>query len=195
MRSSLIRVLAPLLLLCLPLLVLGVWLTKAKGPQSLAAFNVSIGLVSVLVAMLTRSWRLFFLIQLPVLLLSAAFAIYTLSYGAPPGEFLAYVLATSSWEEIRGFFGIWQGMRWLLVMSALALIYLLLAAWAPARSIFAGSSIRGRWGFISAVILLSAYAARSPAAFIDGIAANPGLGTAMFVAGPLGHTRARLSRW
>jgi hypothetical protein len=55
-------------------------------------------LLLVLVAMLARTWRLFFLVQLPLLLLSAAFAIFTLSYGTPPGEFLAHVLATSTWE-------------------------------------------------------------------------------------------------
>ena len=190
MHSLSMRVLAPLLVLCLPFIALGLWLAEAKGSQSLAAFIVSIGLLFVLVAMLAATWRLFFLVQLPVLLLSAAFAIYTISYHTPPGEFLAYVLATSSWEEIRGFFSLWLGLRWLLAVSILALIYLLLTMGSPHKRIFAGSSARARWGFIAVVVLLSGYAARSPAAFIDGIAANPGVGTAFFVTGPLRYARA-----
>jgi glucan phosphoethanolaminetransferase (alkaline phosphatase superfamily) len=188
-----VRILAAFLVLCLPLAVVGVWLLRAKGLQSLCAFVVSIALLLALVAMLTRSWRLFFLIQFPIVLLSTAFAMYVIAYDVPPGDFIAYVLATSTGDDVRGFFSIWQGLRLLLAMAAIAVVYLLLAAWSPPGPIFSGQNTRVRWGFLGAVLVLCAYAARSPAAFIDGLAANPGIGIAMFAGGPLAHARAAVN--
>jgi glucan phosphoethanolaminetransferase (alkaline phosphatase superfamily) len=168
-----------------PYLALGGWVAAARGPQALAAYLVSVCLLLWLLAMAARNWRALLLIQLPLLLLGAVFAAYTLLYGTPPGQFIAYVLATSSWAEFRGFLTIWQGMRWLLVALVVAVIYLLLALRCPPHPIASGRSARLRYGFLGAVLLLSAYAAASPAAFIDGIAANPPIGTALFIAGPL----------
>ena len=111
MQVALLRVLTPFLVFCVPLAALGAWLMRAKGLQSLCAYLVSIAVALALVAIVTRVWRLFFLVQLPILVLSAAFAMCTLTYNSPPGDLLSYVLATSSWEELRGFFTIWQGLR------------------------------------------------------------------------------------
>jgi glucan phosphoethanolaminetransferase (alkaline phosphatase superfamily) len=176
---------AALAILSVPYLALGVWLAGAKGPHALAAYLVCVSLLQWLLAMAARNWRVFLLVQFPLLLLGAVFAAYTLIYGTPPGQFIAYVLATSSWEEFRGFLTIWQGMRWLLVAVVVALIYVVLALRSPPHPIASGRSARVRYGFLGAVLLLSAYAAASPAAFIDGIAANPPIGTALFIAGPM----------
>ncbi len=182
-----------LAVLCLPLAALAAWLTHTRGPQSLAAFIVSTALLLVLIGVLARTWRLFLLILLPALLLSTAFAIYTLSYDMPPGEFLAYVLATSTWEEIRGFFVIWQGMRWLLVIALLAVVYLALAARVAPRPIFAGSNRGLRWSLIGVMAALGAYAASSPAALLVGLATNPLIGTVLFIFNPLAHARAAVN--
>jgi glucan phosphoethanolaminetransferase (alkaline phosphatase superfamily) len=193
MRAAFLRVLAPFLVFCLPLAALAAWLVRAKGLQSLCAYLVSIGVALALVAIVTRTWRLFFLMQLPILVLSTAFAMCTLTYNSPPGELLSYVLATSSWEELRGFFTIWQGLRYLLAGAALTVVYLTLAASAPPRPLFAGHHPRMRWVVLGTILVLTAVAAQSPTALIDGLATNPAIGTAFFVAGPLTHARAAVS--
>ena len=183
-RSRLVSA-AAFLLLALPNVALGAWLLQAKGLQSLAAFFVSLVLLSWLLAMATRTWRGFLLINFPLLLLSVLFAAYTISLSAPPGDFIAYVLATTSWEEVRGFLGIWQGTRWLLVAVLLALVYLWLAVWHAPHPISSGHNPRVRYSILGAVAVMSAYAAHSAAAFMDGVAINPLIGTAMFLAGPM----------
>jgi glucan phosphoethanolaminetransferase (alkaline phosphatase superfamily) len=190
MRAAVLRVLAPFLLFCVPLAALAAWLVKAKGLQSLCAYLVSIAMALALVALVTKVWRLFFLVQLPILVLSAAFAMCTFTYNSPPGDLLSYVLATSSGEELRGFFTIWQGLRYLLAVGLLTIVYLALAIWAPSRPIFTGRYPRIRWIFLGTVLALTAVAAQSPMAFIDGLAANPAIGTAFFVGGPLANARA-----
>jgi glucan phosphoethanolaminetransferase (alkaline phosphatase superfamily) len=127
---------------------------------------------------------------IPDPILSAAFAAYTITYDSPPGQFIAYVLATSSWAEVRGFFSIWQGMRLLLAAVIVGSLYLFLAIWSPPRSISCGRNVRVRYGFLAAVVVLSAFAAQSPAAFIDGIAINPPIATAMLITGPLRQAEA-----
>ena len=193
MQVALLRVLTPFLVFCVPLAALGAWLMRAKGLQSLCAYLVSIAVALALVAIVTRVWRLFFLVQLPILVLSAAFAMCTLTYNSPPGDLLSYVLATSSWEELRGFFTIWQGLRYLLAVALLTGVYLALAIWAPPRPLFTDRYPRVRWIALGTVLVLTAVAALSPASLVDGLAANPAIGTALFVAGPLAHARAAVS--
>jgi glucan phosphoethanolaminetransferase (alkaline phosphatase superfamily) len=192
-RPGRARALAPLVVLCLPLTAIGIWLVRARGVQSLCSLITSLALLFAIAALIARRWRLFYLLLLPVLLLAVAMAIYLFSYDTPPGEFLAFVLATSTWEEIWGFFGLWQGLRWLLVSAVLAAVYLLLAARAPAAGIFAGLSARSRRLFLGAVAVLGACGAVSPAALFNGLAVNPVSGTALFALGPLAHARAAVS--
>ncbi len=45
---------------------------------------------SLLLAYCTRTWRTLFLAYVPLLLLSAAYAAYALTYGIVPGHTLAY---------------------------------------------------------------------------------------------------------
>ena len=190
MRALPNRVIAAFILLCLPYLALGIWLERTKGLQSEAAFVASVVLLMCATALAARTWRRFFLLQFPLLLLGAAFAAYTLSFDARPGKSIALVLATSSWAEFQGFFGIWQGKRMLLAALSLALLYLLLAVRSPSRPMFSGGNKYLYWGLVSAVILPSAYAAQNAVAFVEGVAANPVIGTAMFVAGPLRDANA-----
>jgi glucan phosphoethanolaminetransferase (alkaline phosphatase superfamily) len=187
------RAIAPLVVLCLPYAALGTWLARTQGSQSLAAFAVSVGLLMLLPAIAARTWRRYFLLQFPILLVSTAFAAYTLLYNTTPGEYPAYILATTSGEEIRGLLGLWQNTLWVVVAVILVSIYLGLSAWAPARPIFVGRNPRVLCGIIAAAAIASAYAAQSSAAFVDGIEANPVVGIAMFVWGPLRHAEAALN--
>lgn len=187
------RAVPALLALWIPLAALMIWLGKAKPWQSLAALLASILLAMLLVAVGVRTWRRFFLIQYPIVLLGAAFATYTLTYDSLPGDFIAYVLATSSWDEFRGFLSIWQGERLLLAAVALTTAYLLVALWAPRRPIFSGGNSRIRLGLLGATLILSALAASRPDALIDGVAANPLVGTAFFIARPLAHARSAVN--
>lgn len=188
-----IRPWLPLAIFALPLLTLGAWLLNTSGAQSFCSFSVSCVLLFVIVAMFARTWRLLLLALTPVLVLSAAFTVYTLSYGSLPGDFLAYVLATSTWEEIWGFFGLWQGMRWLLLLGVVVVLYGALSACVAPRRVFAEMRPRVRWGFIGVVSVMSAYSALNPVALINGFAANPLLGTALFVINPLAHARAAVN--
>ena len=159
------RILAAGALLALPYAVLAVCLASAKGVQSLAAYLASVGLLLWLFAVFSGTWRRFFLLHSPLWLLAAVFAAYTYSYGSPPGELLAYVLATSSWDEVVGFFGIWQGERLLIGTAVLTAAYIGVAALSPATLIFPGPKAYWRYGILGAIALVSALAARSPLAF------------------------------
>jgi glucan phosphoethanolaminetransferase (alkaline phosphatase superfamily) len=182
-----------MLALCAPFMALGLWLTKSKGLQSLAALVCSLVLAMFVVAVCARTWRRFFLIQFPVVLVSAAFATYAFIYGTVPGDFIAYVLATSPWDEIRGYFSIWAGLKLLLAAVALTGIYLPLALWAPPTAIFPRENRRIKLGLLGAIVVLLAIAAPRLQALIDGVVSNPVVGTALFVAGPLAHARAAVN--
>jgi glucan phosphoethanolaminetransferase (alkaline phosphatase superfamily) len=180
-----VRLLVAWCLLALPYAVLAGCLAHAKALSSVAAYLGSVGLLLWLMAFLARTWRLFFLLQTPFWILAIVYAGYTFTYGSPPGELLAYVLATSSWDEVVGFFGIWQGERLLIGAAALSAAYIAAAALAPSTTIFAARTSYVRWAVLGALALVSAFAAQYPAAFVQGLAVNPILGTAMFVTGPL----------
>ena len=143
------RILAAGALLALPYAVLAGCLASAKGVQSLAAYLASVGLLLWLCAVLTGTWRRFFLLHSPLWLLAAVFAAYAYSYGSPPGELLAYVLATSSWDEVVGFFGIWQGER--LLIGTAVLTARPISGWplfSPATLIFPGPKAYWRLGLL-----------------------------------------------
>ena len=102
---------------------------------------------------------------------------------------MSYVLATSSWQELRGFFTIWQGQRLILGAVALTGVYLTLAFWCPPSPIFSAGS-RARLAVLGVVAVLGAIAAPRPAALLTGINMNPVVGTTMFIEGPLSHAHA-----
>jgi glucan phosphoethanolaminetransferase (alkaline phosphatase superfamily) len=184
-----LRVFAPLALLCVPYAALAVWLVRIQGLQSFAAYIACVLLLMLLLATVARTWRWFYLIQFPILLLSAAFAGYTLLYGATPGEMPAYILATTSWEEVRGLLGLWENTKWLLAAVCVASLYLFLAATSPSYPIFFGRAGRIRWVIGIAAIMLCTLGAQK-SALVRGIEANPVVGIALFVLGPLRHADA-----
>ena len=185
------RTAAAFAMLCLPYLALAAWLAATGKLGSVVPFAASVLLIEGLLAIIARTWRRFFWLNAPFWLLTLVFAGYTLTYGDVPGELLAYVLATSSWEEVRGFFGIWQGERLLLESAALVALYLILAARSPRTSIFSRSVPARRFGLPAAIVVLCAVAALNPAALRGGLTANPLIGSVLFASGPL-HTASSL---
>ena len=142
------RIAAAFAMLCLPYLALAAWLVATGKLASVTAFVASVLSIGGFLAVIARTWRRFFWLNAPFWLLALVFAGYTLTYGDVPGELLAYVLATSSWDEVRGFFGIWQGERVVLESAALGAIYLILAARSPRTLIFPQSIPARRFGLL-----------------------------------------------
>jgi glucan phosphoethanolaminetransferase (alkaline phosphatase superfamily) len=184
------RVAVGFLMLCLPYLSLAAWLAASGRLASTAAFAASVLLIGGLLAAIAGTWRRFFWLNAPFWLLAVVFTGYTLTYGDVPSELLAYVLATSSWEEVRGFFGIWQGERLLLEAAVLSAIYLILAARSPQTPISSRSVPTQRRKLAVAIVVLCAIAALSPGAVKGGLAANPLVGGILFVTGPLHDARS-----
>jgi glucan phosphoethanolaminetransferase (alkaline phosphatase superfamily) len=143
-------------------------------------------LIAFLIAALTRTWRRFLLVCLPLVLVSAAFAAYTVSFGVRPSNSLAVVLLCASWEEVVGFVSLYHVVPLLLVVLTLIAVYLLLALRLPHIQIFSGKP--GAFGMTRSRALLlaslpvTAYVASNPADLIDGVAFNPVTGSAMFFA-------------
>ena len=184
------RIAVAFTMLCLPYLSLAVWLAISGRLASIGAFAASVLLIGGLIAIVARTWRRFFWLNAPFWLLAVVFTGYTLTYGDVPSELLAYVLATSSWEEVRGFFGIWQGERLLLQATVFVAVYLILAARSPQTPIFSRSAPAWRRKLPAAIVVLCAVAALSPGAIKGGLAANPLVGGILFATGPLHDARS-----
>ena len=172
-------------LLLSPYCVTGACVARAKGVLCLTAFGASVALLLWLLALVARTWRRLFVLHAPLWLLAVAFAFYVLIYGSTPGELLAYVLATSSWAEFVGFLGIWQGKQLLIGLGVLLATYVAATAVSPQTPIVQRRDGYLRWGGLAMAIVLAAIAAQSPALLVQGLSANPLIGTVMFAAGPL----------
>jgi glucan phosphoethanolaminetransferase (alkaline phosphatase superfamily) len=151
---------------------------------------VTILLVSILIAFLnaalTRTWRRFFLVCFPLLLVSSVFAAYTVSFGVRPSRSLALVLLSTSWEEVVGFVSLYQVPTLVLGMLILVAVYFLLALRLPHIQIFSGKpgalGITHSRALLLASLPVTAYVASNPADLIDGIAINPVAGSVIFFA-------------
>jgi sulfatase-like protein len=170
--------------LALPYGVIGACVAAAKGFQGFASFAGSVVLLLWPIALAARSWRRFFVLHAPLWVLASAFAAYILVYGDPPGELLAYVIATSSWAEFVGFLGIWQGRQFLVAAVALVAIYVGVAAASP-QVRHSEHRRRFRWGIPALGVLLLLVAAPNPPLLVQGVAVNPLVGTILFAAGPM----------
>ena len=183
-RSRTSSLLAACAVMVLPYGVTGICLARARGILCLAAFVASVALMLWLLALVARTWRGLFVVHAPLWLLAVAFAFYVLTYGSTPGELLAYVLATSSWAEFLGFLRIWQGMQLLIGLVVLLAIYIAATAVTPRTPIVQRRFGYLRWAGLAIALVLAAIAAQSPALLVQGLSANPLIGTLMFAAGP-----------
>jgi glucan phosphoethanolaminetransferase (alkaline phosphatase superfamily) len=189
---TLVRPLVWGVLLCAPYVALAIWLGKHESARSVAALLAAMLLTWLLVAALTVTWRRFALWQLPLFLLSVAFAGYTLTYQTPPGYLIATVLETSSLDEYLGFFTIWSGQRLLLGVLLGVGLYLWGARGVAALRISNPANRRQRWAIIAATTVSALFSATQADAMIDGFAADPVVGGALFLVGPVMEVRAAL---
>jgi glucan phosphoethanolaminetransferase (alkaline phosphatase superfamily) len=186
MRRFLLRsfpVLLAFLILATPYGVLAARVAAVKGIPGLASFAASVALLLWLLTLPARTWPRFFALHAPFWLLGSAFAVYLLMYGAPPGELLAYVLATSSWDEFLGFLGIWQGRELLIGAVVLAAVYAAATAASPRAPVYSRRSMV--WVAPGAAALMGLVALSNPALMLQGLSVNPVIGTILFVSGPM----------
>lgn len=139
----------------------------------------------VLLAAVARTRRLFLLLHFPVFILCILLCGCTIVCEQLPGYPLAFILITSSWEEVRGYFGLWEGQRLVLLFVGSSLCYLLLSWSTPARVPLVGDSPRAHRILIGGLGLMAVCAALTPEQLVESASASPVLGTAMFLHGPM----------
>jgi glucan phosphoethanolaminetransferase (alkaline phosphatase superfamily) len=168
------------------------WARYVHTLRDVLACLAAAALGSLLLAYCARTWRRFFLAYFPLLLLSAAYAAYTLSYGIVPGHTLGILLLSASLEEIRGALLLWP-QRWLLLpLLAFLTLYLSLAWRLPAWPILTGKSNLVARALLALTLPAVAYAATNSGQLVDGLALNPVVGSVMFLAGELPRDRAEI---
>lgn len=162
-------------------------------PRSLAVLALTTAMISLLVAAAARTWRAFFLIQFPLILLSVAFIGYAFAFGSLPGETLAMVALTTSWEEIQGSFLLWRD-DWLgLLGASLGVGYLVLAVRCPPIPIFSPRVTLFCRIVLALALPATVYAALDPTQTIDGLAVNPIIGSLLFLGTQVPAVRSDLS--
>ena len=139
-----------------------------------------------LIAFIARTWRAFFLVGLPFVVLGALYASYTYMYGTPPGRSLAFILLTTSPEELLGALSLPQVRIPALVLGTLCALYGYLA-WRLPRSlrITSGGATRTRQVVLAMLLPVTAYAAWNPGELIDGASYSPTPGSVLFFTGTL----------
>jgi glucan phosphoethanolaminetransferase (alkaline phosphatase superfamily) len=167
----------------LPLAVMISWAVQAQPPRLVVAIAVAGAVEVFLLASIFRTWRSFFLAGIPFFLVGCLYASYTLLYGSPPGRSLAYIVLTTSEEEIVGFLGLSQSRLPLVGLLGTISVYLLLSL-RLARGLRIESDVKplAVRGLLLLTLLATIYAATYPNDLIDGIATGPTTGTAMFFA-------------
>jgi glucan phosphoethanolaminetransferase (alkaline phosphatase superfamily) len=179
-------------LYCAPYLAMLVWGWQAYKARSLLTLLLTIALGLLLLGMLTRTWRRFFLVYAPFLLVSVAYVAYSLSFGIVPGHTLAIVLVSATWEEILGLWTVWQG-KWLLLPCLAFLGVYLWLAWGLADwPIFSGKARIMTRVLLGLALPVTAFAAQNARQLVDGLALNPVAGTVMFCAGQIPRARAEI---
>ena len=175
-----------------PFVAMLLWSLPKHEPHSTAALLATMILLALLLAACTRTWRRFFLIFLPLLIVAVAYVSYSLWFGCVPGPLLAMLLLGASWEECAGLF-ITSPHNWLaLPMIGVLAAYLWFAWRLPPLAIFNDRTDKAARLLIVLIVPLTAYAAYSPDDLVDGIALNPIPGTFMFFAGQMPRTNEQI---
>lgn len=173
------------LLCAAPYVVMFAWCWQASNARSICALALTAMLLSLLLAGITRTWRRFFLAYFPLLVLSIAYAAYTLSFGIVPGHTLSIIVLSASLEEVVGLFTVWP-QKWLLApLFAVLGTYLWFAWKLPTQQIFVGKTNLVARVLLGLSVPLLLFAAQKPPQLVDGIALNPAVGSVMFLAGQL----------
>jgi glucan phosphoethanolaminetransferase (alkaline phosphatase superfamily) len=176
-----------------PVGVMIFWAARGQALRSIAALTLAAALIACAVAAATRRWRPFFLVQLPLSVLSVAFVAYTVSFNMPPGRTIAHVIAGASLEEVRGFVHFSQGLWLALLLGAWTACYAGFAFALPRRPIFVGRMQAASRVTVMALVPVAAFAAFDPPQLIDGMALDPIVGSALFLSGDLPRAKRELA--
>jgi glucan phosphoethanolaminetransferase (alkaline phosphatase superfamily) len=177
-----------------PTIMIVVWTAKMLSYRSAVAVVITFALTAYVIAIVTRTWRRFFLVQFPVCLLGVAFVAYTVTFGMPPGPTLASILAFTSLEEVQGFFGLQQGRSLVLLLGAWSVCYLASVWMAPTGPIFSGRQAFLFRMTLVLVVPLAAYAVSNPSQLIDGVVLEPVVGSLMFFGSDIPGVKAEIRR-
>jgi len=177
----------------LPLVVVIAWGVQAQPVRLVLAIAVAGAVEAFLLAGIFRTWRRFFLAGFPFYLIGCLYASYIIMYGSQPGRSLAFILLTTSPEEIVGFLSLPPSLLPLLGLIGLAAFYLLLWSQLPAE-LRIESDVKPfvARSLLVSTLLATMYSATYPNDLIDGIAASPTTGTAMFFASTLPNANLML---
>ena len=175
-----------------PVVVMIVWAAKAQALRSIVAIALAALLVACAVSAATRTWRRFFLVQLPLSVLSVAFVIYTVTFNMAPGRTLARILAGASFEEGQGFLQFSQGLWFAVLLVGWSAAYLCFGLTMPSRLIFVGRMLSMSRAIVLVLLPVAAYAAFDSAQMIDGMALNPIVGSVMFLGGDIPRAKGEL---
>ncbi|HEY6926985.1 MAG TPA: phosphoethanolamine transferase [Steroidobacteraceae bacterium] len=170
----------------LPSAVMIDWAIQAQPVRVVMAIAVTAALEVFLLAATFRTWRSFFLSGFPFFLVGCVFASDTLMYGSQPGHTLAFIVLTTSAEEIAGFLSLPQTRLPLFGLITAAALYLLLSL-RMTRALRLDADIKPPIVriLLAVTLLATIYSATSPNDLIEGIAASPTAGTAIFLASTL----------
>lgn len=184
------RVLAACFLLAAPYAAMAGWLVAHKSLQAAAGYLIAAVLLVAVLAMLARSLRGLMLLHAPLLLLALVFDFYAFVQGDLPSYPIAFVLVTSSWDEIQQFFVLWQYQRLLWAALVVVLVYAGVAlSLARLNAVVDFRQRAVRRGAILSFGLLAAIAASKPVEFVTGLADNPLIATAVFLREPLAEAK------
>jgi glucan phosphoethanolaminetransferase (alkaline phosphatase superfamily) len=164
-----------------PAVTIAAWAYLNRSPRTAVAILITFLVIGGLTAAITRTWRLFFLVQYPICLLGVAFVAYTLSFGIPAGSILAGIVAGASFEEVAGFIVTSQGHSLAYLLTGWTACYLISALITPTGAIFSrAGSLARRMAFLL-LVPAAAYAATDPSQLIEGIALEPVAGGLKFI--------------
>ena len=159
--AMVLRLLAATALLLAPYLLMGFWLGEHVSVHAAAGYAAVVLASLWLLAYLANTWRRFFLFHTPLFLASVVFIGYAIISAQLPGDPIAYVLVTSSWEEVYGFFGLGQEQRLLMLFIAGLALYLGLSLWLSPRATPAVGRTRFRTLAFGSLAALAATGARA----------------------------------
>jgi len=182
--------------LCLalaPYVCIGGWLSVHESGYSAAGYGFAAGASCLVIAWLGRTFARAYLLHFPVFTIALVAAAYTLTIGQLPGYPVAFVLETTTWEEIKGFLATPEEQHLVLGLTVTVAAYLGLAWWLPVRTPLVPVSRNTRWSIIGLVAALSVIALGSPEKFIEGVVASPIIGPVEFIVGPLSSANASIN--
>ncbi|MFI4890131.1 MAG: phosphoethanolamine transferase [Steroidobacterales bacterium] len=191
-RTDKLCILALALMYLAPVIAMVVWSTSSQTPRIIVSIPLAAVLLASVVAAATRTWKIFFLVQWPLSVLSVAFVLYAQLYHMPPGRTLALLLLGASSEEMRGFVGLPLGRMLVTILLVWSAGYLLLAARVSNVPIFAGRARAIGRALVALSVPVAAYVAFDPVQLIDGVALNPVIGSLLFLGGTIPEARREL---